>query len=87
MSEHDTDNERVAAARVAAEMAEVVERHGITSFYARLNVAFLLVMNLVGLRGFSELQKALRDEPVGLGNAPRDEFLPRSGPARTDGGD
>lgn len=80
--ERDDQEQRVSASQVAKEMVDVVEGYGITSYYARINVLFMAAMNLVGIKGFRELQDTLCHQPKGLGEAERDEFFPRCRPTR-----
>lgn len=83
MSEQVQEEKRVAATQVAKEISDLVEGYGITGYYARINVLFIAVMNLVGVRGFRELQATLCHQPKSLGEAERDEFFPRCGATRT----
>ncbi|MCS4503903.1 hypothetical protein NYO91_07405 [Arhodomonas aquaeolei] len=79
----DEQEPRVSAVQVAKEISDLVEGYGIRSYAARINVLFIAVMNLVGVRGFRELQDTLAHQPKSLGEAERDEFFPRRGAART----
>ena len=82
MTDSEQPQRRVPATQVAREIAEVVEGYGISSYYARLNVLFMATMNLVGIRGFRELQDTLAHQPKSLGEAERDDFFPRCGTTR-----